>query len=200
MKKIILCGLLSLFVCGLVCALDLDHFGKRGATNDGSFYISLYDKDERNGIVLLLSPSSLGNERAKLIVVDNKVFSILSPEGLILDNTSKFAEFIVAVFDSWKNKVSLANYRADYEAGIDTIILKQDYDGTEAFIDTLMLSLLKDRKLVLSVSAIDLDKNQELEIGTTKVFDYDVIINTKELEDAYIDYTIWLVLMSGWQI
>ena len=62
-----------------------------------------------------------------------------------------------------------------------------------------MNSLLIDKKLILAVSAIDIS-NQELVVGTTRVFDYDVTIDSVELEDAHLDYCIWLYLMSGWQI
>ena len=202
MKRIVLCFVFLLLFCSFVCSVNLDHFGKnRGLTNDGSYYLSIYDENENNGLIFVFSPASDGNEEylARMVVVENRGFSLMAPEGLILENTSKYTDFVITLYDMVSKNIILANYRSDYETGMDMLILKHEYDGTEAFVDTIMESLFTDKMLVLAVSALDISK-EELDVGTTKTLMYNVVIDQEQMEDAYLDYIIWLYLMSGWQI
>ena len=123
----------------------------------------------------------------------------MAPEGLILEETSKYTDFVVTLYDVASKKIILANYRSDYETGMDMLVLKPDYDGTEVFVDTIMESLLKDKMLVIAVSALDISKG-ELDVGTTKTLMYNVTIDQEKVYDAYLDYLVWLYILSGWQI
>ena len=200
MRKKLVAVLLFLFICCTLYSIGLNHIGSVGQNDDGSFYISFYDRGEKNGIIFILYPANDNSEQiiAKMIVEDDGFFYLLSPEGAITKETKSYTDFLVVLYETTKNAITYSTYHSDNDSWIDVINLHREYEGTQSFIDSVMNSIFYDKEIILTVSALDISQ-KELTIGTTVTRQYDFYgINSDEMYHAFIEYTIWYCLYSGW--